>query len=847
VNRNSIRWGSRGQGIVEFAIVFPLLLLFLFGIFEFGRIMFAYAAAISASKEAARYGAAIFDTGGGIPQYEDCAGIRDAAKRIGQYAGIDDASITIQYSNASGIYSTSCPPSQEVAAADTISVTVNTSITPVTPIGNLSAIPISSSSSRTILKNVKLGYSGTGAGSISGALSDINFKTTSQTAEETKGTISVVLELNEVATDVVTVPFSVTGTALEGVGQDYVMTSSPVVINPGEKTATIYITLNNDGVAEGDESLVIGIDTPINATKGPQNIHTITIVDPPEISFSLVSSAHAESSPVTALMVELSKGSSQDVTVSFTSTGSATWGASGDYFTTPNTLTIASGTLAEMVMLTINDDDIDEEDETAVLSLTSPVNGVIGSQPTHTLTIIDDDLPPQVSFNLPTQVVSEEIGVFTTSLFLSEVSGKTITVPYTISGTTIPQDYNIHNPSPLTIAPGAASVDITMDILEGDGYEVDETLILTLGTPQNATVGVYGLQTIIITESSYQPTVTFAKSSQSLVEGERNLMIEVQLSNAWSAPVVVPFSLSGSATQGSGTDYTISPSPLVIPVGWTQGSIQLAVHDDDIDEDSEDIRISMGTIENGTLGAVTVHQVLILDNDSPPEVFVSSSNRTVDEDNGLVTVNLSLSSPSVNDVTVPLNLSGTAVQGTDYSISPTTVVIPAGATSGSFHITPIDDTQFESTESVIVGLGYPTNAELGTPASYTLVIEDNDLPPCKVGSYLLTVGADSITLSMVNEGESVIFTGGSISWPESSSNQPRLVQVSFSGSMVFSGSVKPTSHTYTAWEDYYTLSTESISWDFDGPLGTGQHILVSNFQNPVTGATCSLTETFTKH
>jgi hypothetical protein len=821
--------------------------LFLFGIFEFGRIMFAYAAAISASKEAARYGAAIFDTGGGIPQYEDCAGIRDAAKRIGQYAGIDDASITIQYSNASGIYSTSCPPSQEVAAADTISVTVNTSITPVTPIGNLSAIPISSSSSRTILKNVKLGYSGTGAGSISGALSDINFKTTSQTAEETKGTISVVLELNEVATDVVTVPFSVTGTALEGVGQDYVMTSSPVVINPGEKTATIYITLNNDGVAEGDESLVIGIDTPINATKGPQNIHTITIVDPPEISFSLVSSAHAESSPVTALMVELSKGSSQDVTVSFTSTGSATWGASGDYFTTPNTLTIASGTLAEMVMLTINDDDIDEEDETAVLSLTSPVNGVIGSQPTHTLTIIDDDLPPQVSFNLPTQVVSEEIGVFTTSLFLSEVSGKTITVPYTISGTTIPQDYNIHNPSPLTIAPGAASVDITMDILEGDGYEVDETLILTLGTPQNATVGVYGLQTIIITESSYQPTVTFAKSSQSLVEGERNLMIEVQLSNAWSAPVVVPFSLSGSATQGSGTDYTISPSPLVIPVGWTQGSIQLAVHDDDIDEDSEDIRISMGTIENGTLGAVTVHQVLILDNDSPPEVFVSSSNRTVDEDNGLVTVNLSLSSPSVNDVTVPLNLSGTAVQGTDYSISPTTVVIPAGATSGSFHITPIDDTQFESTESVIVGLGYPTNAELGTPASYTLVIEDNDLPPCKVGSYLLTVGADSITLSMVNEGESVIFTGGSISWPESSSNQPRLVQVSFSGSMVFSGSVKPTSHTYTAWEDYYTLSTESISWDFDGPLGTGQHILVSNFQNPVTGATCSLTETFTKH
>jgi hypothetical protein len=239
--------------------------------------------------------------------------------------------------------------------------------------------------------------------------------------------------------------------------------------------------------------------------------------------------------------------------------------------------------------------------------------------------------------------------------------------------------------------------------------------------------------------------------------------------------------------------------------------------------------------------------VFILDNDSPPKVFVSSSNKTVDEDNGLVIVNLSLSGPSVYDVSVPLNLSGTAVQGSDYSISTTNVVIPAGATSGSFQISPIDDTQYESTEKVIVGLGYPTNAELGSPASYTLVIEDNDLPPCEVGSYLLTVGADSITLSMVNEGESVIFTGGSVSWPESSSNQPRLEQVSFTGTVVFSGSEKPTSYAYTAWEDFYTLSTESISWNFSGPLGTGQHVLVSNFQNPVSGATCSLTETFTKH
>ncbi len=175
-------------------------------------------------------------------------------------------------------------------AADIISISISTSVVPVTPIGNFSAIPINSSSSRTILKNVKLGSSGTGAGSVSGALSDVNFKTTSQSAEETQGTISVVLELNTPATDIVTIPFSVTGTALPGAGNDYLMTTSPVTISPGATTATIYISLLNDGVAEGNEVLIIGIDSPVNATRGPQYIHAITISDPPDISFSTVSS-----------------------------------------------------------------------------------------------------------------------------------------------------------------------------------------------------------------------------------------------------------------------------------------------------------------------------------------------------------------------------------------------------------------------------------------------------------------------------------------------------------------------------------------------------------------------------
>ncbi|MEN4041110.1 MAG: pilus assembly protein, partial [Anaerolineaceae bacterium] len=48
---------KRGQGMVEFALAIPVLLLILFGIIEMGRLMFYYSSVATASREAARYGA----------------------------------------------------------------------------------------------------------------------------------------------------------------------------------------------------------------------------------------------------------------------------------------------------------------------------------------------------------------------------------------------------------------------------------------------------------------------------------------------------------------------------------------------------------------------------------------------------------------------------------------------------------------------------------------------------------------------------------------------------------------------------------------------------------------------
>jgi hypothetical protein len=52
--RSSVRKPKRGQSLVEFALLLPLLVLVIFGVLELGRVFFAYIAITNAAREGAR-------------------------------------------------------------------------------------------------------------------------------------------------------------------------------------------------------------------------------------------------------------------------------------------------------------------------------------------------------------------------------------------------------------------------------------------------------------------------------------------------------------------------------------------------------------------------------------------------------------------------------------------------------------------------------------------------------------------------------------------------------------------------------------------------------------------------
>jgi len=162
INRRLIRQpNNKAQGMIEFALTLPLLLLIMLAIIEFGRLLFYYAAVTTSAREAARYGAA---TGIvlGFPNYQDCDGIRAAALRMGGLVGMqnDDADIHIGYQDASLVDTgDTCPPGgtgPELELGDRIVVTTTAHFQPILPMITLPTYDIQAVSRRTILRDIKI-------------------------------------------------------------------------------------------------------------------------------------------------------------------------------------------------------------------------------------------------------------------------------------------------------------------------------------------------------------------------------------------------------------------------------------------------------------------------------------------------------------------------------------------------------------------------------------------------------------------------------------------------------------------------------------------------------------------
>jgi hypothetical protein len=109
-------------------------------------------------------------------------------------------------------------------------------------------------------------------------------------------------------------------------------------------------------------------------------------------------------------------------------------------------------------------------------------------------------------------------------------------------------------------------------------------------------------------------------------------------------------------------------------------------------------------------------------------------------------------------LTVSFTLTGTAVNGTDYTLVPLTVSMPVGAASADVTITPIDDVVLDPNETVILTLAAGTNYIVGSTNTATAVIQDNE-----IGLTIVATKADAAETGPTNAIFTVTRTGSTAS------------------------------------------------------------------------------------
>lgn len=242
-----------------------------------------------------------------------------------------------------------------------------------------------------------------GAFEVSGRdfVSELSFKTATVAVDETLRslTITVLKSQNFVSVGDVSVDYAVVGGSAEQ-NKDYVLTQGTLNFPNGTDQATFVITLIDDQIFEGNETIVIGLANATgNARLSANPTLTVTIVDNETssgrgrgtLSFLQATPVVAESGGRASITVIRTGGSTGVVFVDFVlDGGSAAVGA--DFMATNGTLMFADGVTEQTLVVDILNDSEIEPDETIIFKLTQAAGGAsVGRNNVTTVTIIDDD------------------------------------------------------------------------------------------------------------------------------------------------------------------------------------------------------------------------------------------------------------------------------------------------------------------------------------------------------------------------------------------------------------------------------------------------------------------------
>jgi len=327
----------------------------------------------------------------------------------------------------------------------------------------------------------------------------------------------------------------------------------------------------------------------------------------------------------------------------------------------------------------------------------------------------------------------------TPGYFFIKRTGDTATnllVTVNLSGwATLGRDYTIEPKltngfNTLEFPPGADTLQFALRPINETLAEATEAATLTIIEDTAYVIGSLGQASIQILDADTGgvPSVSVAASNPLIFENGMDAGEVVFTRTNSSSDLYVYYEVTGTATPG--VDYYTPSGVVLIPAGQTRAAVRFLPIDDKEVEPDETIIVSVLPNPAYVISGSSA-QLTIIDDDQLT-VTISTTGASAKEPStpGRFTVKRD------GDLTVNLKVlytvAGTATSGVDYVPLSGELIIPAGSASADIVVTPRDDALVEGDESVTVTLSSSAGYDVGTPASATLFIVDDEKPTVSI-------------------------------------------------------------------------------------------------------------------
>jgi Ca2+-binding RTX toxin-like protein len=559
--------------------------------------------------------------------------------------------------------------------------------------------------------------------------------------------------------------------------------SGMVTLSDGQDHAVVTISVAGDIESENDErfglTIAVGADTRDEVLVGAATAAATIANDDGAVPGRLGARAIAMALPegdagFTSFSFEVVRSGNTvgSASVDYTIDGVSAFPASAGDFEggayPAGTITFLPGESRKTVTVKVTGDAVYEQNEAFSVTLLNVANATLGIS--DLVGIITNDDAATVSIH-PLSAVRDEGDSGPTSFtfrIVREGNGGDVTVSWGVLGAgAIPADGNdfeggVYPTGTLSFLTNETQKLIEVNIAGDTTIESDESFVVTLANPSNATITTATAQGTIQNDDLPPPTLAIVEANAAKTEGHTGrtaFTFTVTRSGDTSETSTVTYAVTGSGgNPASADDFggALPSGTISFAANEASKTVTVDVSGDTTVEPDEGFTVTLSDPSNATIATGTAEGTILNDDAPPPSTLAITALRANKAEGNTGTTAFSFTVTRTGDssgvTNVDYSVAGAGMQPVDAAdfggaLPSGTLTFAAGEVEQVITIAVTGDTAVEVDEQFAVHLTNPANATLAV-ASASATIENDDV----LALPAVSIAAEQARLAESNNG-----------------------------------------------------------------------------------------------